>query len=164
MELLWKLINPNSNAPITGGAAGTAYKIRRGADGNLFDFDDMTFKASGWTTLSAALSEVDAAHLPGVYRGSIDTTLWQNGEYQFDATYSAGNVLLYATDRVALQDGVEAVTVGAVNDKTGYVLDFALVGIHIMHALRFNPSRLQKISPSFASFAGRIHESSRRKS
>ena len=125
MELLWKLINPNSNAPITGGAAGTAYKIRRGADGNLFDFDDMTFKASGWTTLSAALSEVDAAHLPGVYRGSIDTTLWQNGEYQFDATYSAGNVLLYATDRVALQDGVEAVTVGAVNDKTGYVLDSA---------------------------------------
>ena len=117
MELLWKLINPNSNAPITGGAAGTAYKIRRGADGNLFDFDDMTFKASGWTTLSAALSEVDAAHLPGVYRGSIDTTLWQNGEYQFDATYSAGNVLLYATDRVALQDGVEAVTVGAVNER-----------------------------------------------
>lgn len=125
MELLWKLINPNSNAPITGGAVGTSYKIRRGTDGYLFDFGDTTFKASGWTALTAALAEVDAANLPGVYRATCDTALWQDGEYQFDATYSAGGVLLYAVERVLIQDGVEAVTVGTNNDKTGYILTAA---------------------------------------
>lgn len=34
---------------------------------------------------------------------------------------------------------------------------FALVGVHMMHAIGFNPSRLQKIAPSFSSFAGRIY-------
>ncbi|MFV0352852.1 MAG: surface carbohydrate biosynthesis protein [Oscillospiraceae bacterium] len=34
---------------------------------------------------------------------------------------------------------------------------FALWGIHIFHALRFNPARLQKILPDFAAFAGRIY-------
>lgn len=34
---------------------------------------------------------------------------------------------------------------------------FALVGVHILHALRFNPARLKKIAPGFANFAGRIY-------
>lgn len=125
MQIFWKLINPNSNAPITGGSAGTSYKVRRGADGYLFDFSDTTFKASGWTTLTAALTEVDATNLSGVYVAAFDTALWTDGEYQLDAIYSAGGVVLYATERVLLQDGVEAVTVGTNNDKTDYALTAA---------------------------------------
>lgn len=34
---------------------------------------------------------------------------------------------------------------------------FALVGVHMMHAVRFDPSRLKKIAPRFAGFAGRIY-------
>lgn len=34
---------------------------------------------------------------------------------------------------------------------------FALWGVHIMHAFRFNPSKLKKIAPGFATFAGRIY-------
>lgn len=34
---------------------------------------------------------------------------------------------------------------------------FALWGVHILHALRFNPNRLQKVAPRFATFAGRIY-------
>ncbi len=33
----------------------------------------------------------------------------------------------------------------------------ALVGVHIFHAFRFNPTKLKKIAPSFAAFAGRIY-------
>lgn len=122
MELLWKIINPNSNAPITGGAAGTALKIRRSTDGYLFDFNDSAFKTFGWLSLTTGFSEVDAINLPGVYQVVLDTASWADGEYQFDATYSAGSVLLYATECVLIQDGIEAVTVGTVNDKTGYAL------------------------------------------
>ncbi|MDL2325018.1 hypothetical protein LJC61_07745 [Ruminococcaceae bacterium OttesenSCG-928-A16] len=34
---------------------------------------------------------------------------------------------------------------------------FALWGVHILHALRFNPQKLHKIAPGFATFAGRIY-------
>ncbi len=34
---------------------------------------------------------------------------------------------------------------------------FALFGVHILFALRFNPARLKRIAPSFAAFAGRIY-------
>lgn len=34
---------------------------------------------------------------------------------------------------------------------------FALVGVHIFHFFRFNPTRLQKVAPRFADFAGRIY-------
>lgn len=34
---------------------------------------------------------------------------------------------------------------------------FALIGVHLLHALRFNPARLKKIAPGFAAFAGRIY-------
>lgn len=34
---------------------------------------------------------------------------------------------------------------------------FALIGVHMMHAVRFNPIKLRKIAPGFANFAGRIY-------
>ena len=46
---------------------------------------------------------------------------------------------------------------GEFTPRFNWVKYFALVGVHCMHAVRFNPSRLQKIAPSFAAFAGRIY-------
>lgn len=34
---------------------------------------------------------------------------------------------------------------------------FALIGVHMMHAVRFDPKRLKKLVPGFADFAGRIY-------
>ena len=34
---------------------------------------------------------------------------------------------------------------------------FALWGVHVLHAIRFDPARLKKIAPGFAAFAGRIY-------
>lgn len=34
---------------------------------------------------------------------------------------------------------------------------FALIGVHMLYAIRFNPQRLQKVLPRFADFAGRIY-------
>ncbi len=34
---------------------------------------------------------------------------------------------------------------------------FALIGVHLLYAVRFDPSRLKKLAPKFAAFAGRIY-------
>ncbi len=34
---------------------------------------------------------------------------------------------------------------------------FALIGVHVFHAFRFNPTRLKGVAPGFADFAGRIY-------
>lgn len=34
---------------------------------------------------------------------------------------------------------------------------FALIGVHMLHAVRFNPKKLKPIFPAFADFAGRIY-------
>ena len=41
------------------GVTGVAFGIRRVADGQWYDFNDSTFKASGWTTKQQALAEGD---------------------------------------------------------------------------------------------------------
>ena len=41
----------------TGLAADTKFSLMRNSDNYWFDFDDSTFKASGWTTISVATSE-----------------------------------------------------------------------------------------------------------
>ena len=122
MQILWKLINPNSNIPITGGASATSLKIRRESDGFLYDWNDSTFKASGWGSVSATLLEVDAVNLPGLYVKDISTALWNDGGYDYDATYTAAGVSLFAVNSLYVEDGVEAVIAGTVNDKIGYSL------------------------------------------
>ncbi|MDO5601945.1 MAG: hypothetical protein Q4G07_04170 [Oscillospiraceae bacterium] len=34
---------------------------------------------------------------------------------------------------------------------------FALIGVHMMHAVRFHPQKLKRVCPPFANFAGRIY-------
>lgn len=105
MEILWKLINNNLRAPITDGAGLTALKIRRGSDGFLFDWADLTFKASGWVSLSAPLVDVDAVNLPGLYARDVTVTDWSDGWYQCDLTYS-GRPALYTQGEIYIIDGM----------------------------------------------------------
>lgn len=87
-EIVFPLFD-DSGAAITGGAASTGLKARRGVDGFLLDWDDLTFKNTGWTTLSTTYAEVDATNLAGYYKKSnIDITAWNDGWYQFASSYT----------------------------------------------------------------------------
>ncbi len=50
-------------------------RVRRMSDGFYLDFSDNTFKSVGWTTLNAALGELDPVLAPGLYElaGGLDT-------------------------------------------------------------------------------------------
>ena len=87
-EVILPLFN-DTGVAITGGAASTGLKIRRGSDGYLFDWNDTTFKNAGWTTLSAVFTEIDATNVAGYYKKSgIAISGWNDGWYQVIATYS----------------------------------------------------------------------------
>lgn len=57
--------------------------VRRDLDGKLFDWDDLIFKSSGWTTVSGPVPEIVAAPIPtGYYEtDEIDTGDWIDGIY-----------------------------------------------------------------------------------
>ena len=48
------------------------FSIRRHSDDFYLDFDDNTFKSSGWTTKDRALLEIDSVNAPGQYKPSTD--------------------------------------------------------------------------------------------
>lgn len=87
MELTWRIFN-SSGDPITGGAASTEIKLRRVADGYLFDWNDSTFKASGWTTLGATMTEVDATNLAGAYKKTVTESGFNDGWYEIFTRYT----------------------------------------------------------------------------
>jgi len=63
----------NSGSPLTG--LGDLYvKFRRDSDGWFLDWNDLTFKSTGHTTLNQLLTEIDATNVPGVYEvtGGLD--------------------------------------------------------------------------------------------
>jgi len=62
-----------TGSPLTG--LGDLYvKFRRDSDGWFLDWNDLTFKALGHTTLNQPLTELDATNVPGVYEviGGLD--------------------------------------------------------------------------------------------
>lgn len=68
-----------SGDPITG-KTDLFVRVRRQSDGLYLDFDDDTFKASGWTERDRSLTEIDATLAPGLYElpGGIDTGAFTN--------------------------------------------------------------------------------------
>ena len=67
-----------------GTLSGTLYptiEIRRKSDGYYLDFNDNTFKVSGWTTRQQDMSELDSVSSPGVYYYDFDTTGFADDEY-----------------------------------------------------------------------------------
>lgn len=79
----------DSNVAITGGAASTSLKIRRGSDGYLLDWNDTTFKNAAWTTLATTFTEIDATNVAGYYKkSSVNISGWTDGWYQVIAGYT----------------------------------------------------------------------------
>lgn len=86
-----------AGAPLTG-KTDLYIRIRRLTDGQLLDWNDDTFKASGWTTLDQVLSEVDATNFPGLYGVNWDTSAVTNKAS--DDTYQVLPVQTPGTDAV----------------------------------------------------------------
>lgn len=65
--------------PLTG-LTSIYIRIRRVSDGYYYDWNDDTFKNTGWTTLNQVLTEVDATNFPGLYSlsGGWDTSAITN--------------------------------------------------------------------------------------
>jgi hypothetical protein len=61
-----------SGLPLVG-ATEVQVRIRRKSDGLYLDWDDLTFKGSGWTTLDETATEDDSTLAPGLYSTSLDT-------------------------------------------------------------------------------------------
>lgn len=60
------------------GLSDVLLKIRRVSDDYLYDFDDDTFKASGWTSETVAMTEIDATNQAGQYKYTFDTSAITN--------------------------------------------------------------------------------------
>lgn len=85
-----------SGTVITGSTTLTV-ELERGADGYFWDWNDSTFKASGWTTKAGALAAVSDANAPGWYQrvGGWNSTAQSAGFYWVtyrDTASAAGNM------------------------------------------------------------------------
>ena len=63
------------------GSTDLTLKIRRQADDYLFDFNTTTFKSSGWTTVAATMTEIDASNLAGEYKYTVSVLNFDDGMY-----------------------------------------------------------------------------------
>jgi len=67
------VVKDGSLAALTG-LSTVVLAIQRVSDGFWYDFNDDTFKASGWTTRQATMSEVSSSLAPGEYYYDWDTS------------------------------------------------------------------------------------------
>jgi len=97
-----------SLAPITGSLT-ILLSIRRKSDDYFLDFNDDTFKASGWTTREVAMTQVDATNAAGEYAYDWDTSAVTNEAaddlYVFRARDSAAAAKNLPTVGEILADG-----------------------------------------------------------
>lgn len=68
-------ITNRRSEPLTG-LTSIYVRVRRVSDGYYLDWNDLTFKNTGWTTLNQITTEVDATNFPGLYKvtGGLDTS------------------------------------------------------------------------------------------
>jgi len=77
--------------------------VRRLSDNYYLDFDDTTFKSSGWTTRQVAMTEVSISVAPGLYQYVLDTSdLGAVGDYSIESSYSSG--IMSVATRITLAD------------------------------------------------------------
>ena len=125
-QLIYHIIDENGD-PVSGQTV--TLKIKRVSDGAWLDFNDDTFKTSGWTSKSTNLSE-DTTE--GYYYYTFDPPASETSaeEYLFlvdnsDSTYGDHQSLIVCYQDIGTSDFDYAnnqVTVGTNNDKTGYSL------------------------------------------
>lgn len=111
-EPIQATILSGSLAPLTG-KTDILLDVQRASDGYWLDWNDMTFKSSGWTTRQIAMTEVSATYAPGEYRHDLNTGSITNPAA--DDTYTA---------RVTQSPGTDAKNVPQVGEiKVGQYVD-----------------------------------------
>jgi hypothetical protein len=85
-NISWLLLDP-TNARVVGATPLPTILVRRVVDNFIYDWDDSTFKSTGWTTKDQDLSEVDGTNFPGVYETNLDIGDF-DGLYYVYATYT----------------------------------------------------------------------------
>lgn len=122
--LVYNVIDASGNH-VTGETV--TLKVRRASDGHWFDFNDSTFKASGWTSKSANLSE-DATEGFYYYLWTPPGSETAANQYSLcldNASATWGDHQCVTVSYQAISDfdaSGDTVTVGTNNDKTGYSL------------------------------------------
>ena len=88
-DILWGLFTGQGDA-ITG--AAPTVKLYYETTGQLFDFhaSQLSFKASGWSTLADTMTEIDATNLAGYYKTRLEVSTFSDGRYDALMTYAAG--------------------------------------------------------------------------
>jgi hypothetical protein len=71
------VVKDGSLAPLTG-LTTVVVAFQRVSDDYWYDFDDATFKGSGWTTRQQQMAEVDSTNAPGEYYYDLDTSTITN--------------------------------------------------------------------------------------
>lgn len=66
VELIRVYAVDGDSQPLTG-LTDLYVRLERASDGFFLDWNDYTWKGSGWTTLNQLLAELDATNLPGLY-------------------------------------------------------------------------------------------------
>jgi len=89
-EQIELLLTDYDNTPISGATINV--KIRRISDDYFYDWDDSTFKNSGWTTIAQAMTEVDSTNDIGKYKMTFDTSGFDDDTYEVRADYNSGGV------------------------------------------------------------------------
>lgn len=130
-EIVFKIVDSSGN-PITGATTVTC-KLRTTPGASLFDWNDTTFKTSGWTTVSATMTEVDATNLPGVYKQELNVGGFTNGRYQVFITYSAtisqhGEIEFYVDDGQLVDEYIAGKVDLTKIDTTAILTDTAVIG------------------------------------
>lgn len=64
--------------------------VRRISDDKFLDFDDNTFKSSGWTDIDQVMTEVDAMNAAGTYGYDFDTAGFDDNTYEIRVTSATG--------------------------------------------------------------------------
>jgi len=78
--------------PLTG-LTDVLLAIRRISDGKWLDFNDNTFKSSGWTTRQQTMTEINATYDAGKYYYDFNTTGFSDDTYELRCECaSAGNM------------------------------------------------------------------------
>ncbi len=77
------------------------------------DFNDNTFKTAGWTTRQAAMTEISAANVPGLYRTAIDITALSPARVagdrlvvEFDASAVGPPLQVHGIDQLSLVETI----------------------------------------------------------
>ncbi len=101
MLIKFPLFN-QSGVAITG--AAVTVKIMRDADDFLWDFDDSTFKVSGWVDETGDMTEPDSTNMAGLYELAVVITAFDDGTYTILVNY-AGTPAQAGTDEFQVEDG-----------------------------------------------------------